>query len=67
MVIPIGTRVRIKKSPMLIPRSLAGQEATVTGYEDSPPTVTSLHYLELDGDVTFKYPSLFSWEVEIIK
>ena len=66
MIVPIGSRVVIKDHPMLLPHCLAGCGATVVGYADNPPTVISQHHLERDGDVTFKWPSLFSWEFKVI-
>jgi hypothetical protein len=72
LIIPIGTRVRIKDSPSLgmLRSTHANQEATVIGYEpdNKRRTVTciSLLYLRRDGDPMFKWPRLFPWEVERI-
>jgi hypothetical protein len=71
-IIPIGARVRIKDNPHLgMLRSFhANQEATVIGYrpDNKQRTVTCTTMLQLkrDGDVWFKWPQLFPWEVERI-
>ena len=64
MIIPIGARVVVLDSPSLIPRCIAGLECTVTGYEENPPTVITRLRLKADKDTTFRYPTLFPWEVK---
>ena len=66
MIIPIGTKVVILDRPQLIPKCIAGLECTVTGYEDHPPTVITRLHLMADKDVTFRYPTLFPWQIEVI-
>jgi len=67
MIISIGAKVKIKDNALPASRFFAGSMAMVIGYEHDPPKATSLHHLEIPGDVTFKWPSRFSWELEIIE
>ena len=66
MIIPIGTKVIILNAPSLTPKCIAGLECTVTGYEDVPPTSTTRLRLRADKDVTFRYPTLFPWQIKVI-
>jgi len=66
MVIPIGTRVRIRADANVIPSCLRGVEAKVIGYEEHPPNAITRLLLERDGDVTFKWPKEFPWDLEIL-
>lgn len=62
--IPIGAKVVILDHPSLNPKCVAGLECVVTGYEKDPPTAITRLRLEADEDVTFRYPTLFPWEVK---
>lgn len=67
MIIPINTRVRIKKGGVNVtPECIIGSEGKIIGYADDPPTSISLHRIELDGDPMFKWPKLFSWDLETL-
>lgn len=63
MIVSVGTRVRVTDRGEIT----VGQVGVVIGYRDRPVTSISRHNIRLDGDITFKYPSLFSWQFEIVE
>ena len=68
MDIRIGDKVRIKEGNKYgALKFLGGYEAAVIGFEHDPPKETSMVHMELPGDVTFKYPRAFRWEIEKVE